>query len=258
LTIVVGVRCTDGIVIGADSAATSALGQQPMVRLPTDKLAIIGGKVIVAGTGAVGLGQRFQAFVQNAWDTNVFQQKCIDCALNLAANTVGNFKATHVPYNQHAGWGYGALLAGAFADGPGLAEFGLLDFQPELKTGKLHFVTMGSGQLLADPFVAFVSRVLWGKEMPDVRNAMFGVYWALQHTIDCAPGGVGGPIKIATLQQIDGDWLARIVEEEALQEQAQHIAEIEKRISAYPAEILAEAAVELPPAPPVPDPNNGP
>jgi hypothetical protein len=35
------------------------------------------------------------------------------------------------------------------------------DFQPEIKRGKLFFVSMGSGQPLADPFLAFVKRVLW-------------------------------------------------------------------------------------------------
>ncbi len=221
-----------------------------MVRLPTDKLAIIGGKVIVAGSGAVGLGQRFQAFVQNAWDQGLFNDVAMNCTLNLASSVVANFKATHVPLSSQMGWGYGALLAAPFGDGPALAEFGQIDFQPELKLGKLHFVTMGSGQVLADPFIAFISRVLWGGEAPDVRNALFGVYWALQHTIDCAPGGVGKPIRLATLQQVQGEWMARAIEEDELQEPAQHIAEIEKRIAAYPAEVFADATVEPPPQPP--------
>ena len=55
---------------------------------------------------------------------------------------------------------------------------------------------MGSGQVLADPFLAFVSRVLWQGKQPDVKTATFGVYWALDHAIKFAPGGIGAIRKV--------------------------------------------------------------
>lgn len=59
MTIIVGVRCTDGIVIGADSIATSAMGIQPLIHLQSNsKLHIFSDNVIVAATGAVGHTQR--------------------------------------------------------------------------------------------------------------------------------------------------------------------------------------------------------
>ena len=67
---------------------------------------------------------------------------------------------------------------------------------------------MGSGQPLADPFLAFLSRVLWKNEAPNVRLGRFGVYWALKHTISLAPGTVGLPIKIAVLSKHDSGWQA--------------------------------------------------
>ena len=109
MTVLVGVRCTDGIVIGADSIATSTAGQQGIVRLPTDKLTIIGDRVILAGTGAVGLGQRFQAIVQGHWDQQAFDKPALDCLLSLAANGVNNFRQTGTPFSQPYGFGYGAM-----------------------------------------------------------------------------------------------------------------------------------------------------
>jgi hypothetical protein len=96
---------------------------------------------------------------------------------------------------------FGGLMAAVVKDGPFLAEFGTTDFQAELKTGKIFFGSMGSGQMLADPFLAFVCRVLWDNEMPSVDRGKFGVYWVLAHTIKLAPGKVGPPIQLATLRE---------------------------------------------------------
>jgi hypothetical protein len=91
------------------------------------------------------------------------------------------------------------------------------------KKDHLHFVSMGSGQLLADPFLAFVSRVLWREKPPNVQIGAFGMYWVLSHTIQYAPGGVGKPIKIAILKKEKGEWVARSVEGDELQEPEQHV-----------------------------------
>lgn len=250
MTVLVGVKCSDGIVIGADSIATSAAGPQGIVQLPTDKLVIVGDRVILAGTGAVGLGQRFGAAVKAHWDAKGFQKPLLDCAKALTATALQDFQSTGVQRHPQYGIGYGALLAAPLSDAPELVEFAITDFQPEIKRDKLHFVTMGSGQSLADPFIAFVSRVLWDGAMPDVQTGMFGVYWALQHTIKYAPGGVGDPIRLATLRRENGAWRARILEDAELDELAQHIGEIEKRIGNYPADILKQAQAEALPVPP--------
>jgi hypothetical protein len=131
-----------------------------------------------------------------------------------------------------------------------LIEFSTSDFQPEIKTDQLHFVSMGSGQVLADPFLAFISRVLWAGKTPDVQMGAFGVYWVLSHTIQYAPGGVGPPIKIAVLKKERGDWVARSVEGNELQEPEQHVAEIEKLIAGYPKASIESAKGTPPPTPP--------
>jgi 20S proteasome alpha/beta subunit len=66
MTAIVGIRCKDGVVIGADSSATfTDGGQVRTIEQPTEKkIEIIGDKVIVAGTGSVGHGQRFCAVVR--------------------------------------------------------------------------------------------------------------------------------------------------------------------------------------------------
>jgi hypothetical protein len=124
------------------------------------------------------------------------------------------------------------------------------------KISETSFLSMGSGQILADPFLAFISRVLWRASMPDVKIATLGVYWALAHAIKYAPGGIGEPIRVAVLRRQNGTWKATLVEEDELQEQAQHIDAIEERIGRYPADIIESAPTQPIPAPPAP-PRNG-
>lgn len=251
MTVLVGVLCSDGVVIGADSIATSSAGMHPIIRMPSDdKIKIVADRIIIAGTGSVGLSQRFHSIVQSHWDGKGFANPANQCVKEMAEKAVKDFQGTGTPRTPQSGFGFGAMVAAPISDKPELVEYGLLDFQPERKTPKLHFVSMGSGQLLADPFLAFVSRVLWAGKQPDVKTAMFGVYWALDHAIKYAPGGVGEPIVVATLQRESGQWRARIAEREALQEQSQHIAEIESRIARYPADIITQAPAAVPPAPP--------
>jgi hypothetical protein len=255
VTILVGVRCTDGVVIGADSMATSSIGPQRLIQiLSDDKINIIGNKVIIACSGPVGLGQRFYGVVKAAWDppNKLFQKSCAECVREISRATLKNFEHTGVqrqPPHQ-GGLHFGSLMAAPLDGAAQLVEFGTLDFQPEIKKDRLHFVSMGSGQVLADPFLAFVSRVLWEGKPPDVQMGAFGLYWVLSHTIQYAPGGVGKPIKIAVLKKEKGDWIARSVEGDELQEPEQHVAEIEKLIARYPRQSIEAATGTPPPDPP--------
>ena len=262
MTILVGVKCTDGVVIGADSAATSSIGPQRLIQIISDdKINIVGGKIIIACTGAVGLSQRFHGIVKAAWDPpkKWFQKPMAECLREISRATLQDFEYTGAPRlaPQQGGLQFGSLMAVPLDGAAQLIEFGSSDFQPEIKKDILHFVSMGSGQVLADPFLAFVSRVLWGGKPPDVQMGAFGLFWVLSHTIQYAPGGVGKPIKIAVLKKEKGDWVARSVEGDDLQEPEQHVAEIEKLIASYPKATVEAVQATPPPKPPPKDGKEG-
>lgn len=68
MTLIVGMRCTDGVVIGADGASTYAtIAGQRTILQPTRKIDIIDKRVIAAVSGSVGLGQRLKEAVRLAW-----------------------------------------------------------------------------------------------------------------------------------------------------------------------------------------------
>jgi hypothetical protein len=201
-------------------------------------------------TGAVGLSQRFNGVIKASWDAKRFQKPTPECVREITRATLQDFEQTGVQRYPQGGLQFGALMAAPLDGVPQLIEFGTVDFQPEIKKDQVHFVSMGSGQILADPFLAFVSRVLWGGKPPDVQIGAFGIYWVLSHTILYAPGGVGKPIKIAVLKKVKGDWVARSVEGDELQEPEQHVAEIERLIAGYPNATIEAVQASVPPEPP--------
>lgn len=252
MTVLVGVRCSDGVVIGADSIATSAMGQLPLIHLEAEpKIRIFNDAVIVATTGSVGFTQRLHFHVDAAIKGAVFTNfTAREATANIPKRFLPDLRDSQATTWGNDGLRFGALMAAAVKDGPFLAEFATTDFQPELKVGKLFFVSMGAGQMLADPFLAFVCRVLWGGEMPDVDHGKFGVYWVLAHTIQLAPGKVGLPIRLATLRQVNGAWVAK---EQDTQESAQYIDALENHIGGFAPKETIEAAT----AEPVPKPEPG-
>jgi hypothetical protein len=230
------------------------MGPQPLMHLDANPKISIIGNVIFASTGPVGLGQRAALQVAAAQQAGIFERLNLnDTRKNISKRVLEDFATSHVPSPKPQGLGFGGLLA-AFVEGePRLIEYGTTDFQPEEKLGKLFFASMGSGQILADPFLAFVCRVLWKEEMPTVDAGKFGVYWVLAHTINRAFGMVREPIHLATLRKVGAEWQASELEDSG--ETAQFVEAIEKHIGNFAlTATIDEAKSEPLPQPPPPTP----
>jgi hypothetical protein len=218
MTSIVGITCQNGIIIGTDSSATFAAGRMPTIEQPTEKLEVFGGRVIVAGTGQVGLGQRFSAIMQNALAQGVFDQPHVEVGKTLSKAAIDDFRQTYVSPGQ-----YGALVAFPCRQQLHLCEFALSDFQPEFKTDKLWYVSMGSAQPITDPFLALMREIFWGRGCPSVQDGVFAVLWSLQHAVSVNPGGVNSPIRISVLTSENGTPNARLLDEADLDEHSEHI-----------------------------------
>lgn len=254
MTSIVGVRCRDGVVIGADSSSTfTHTAQLRTIEQPTaDKIHIYGGRVIVAGTGEVGLGQRFGAVVEKA--VNELGSKfptAIECGKGLAKAGLEDFKSTGVQ------GGYGALVAFACKDAPHLCEFPIANFQPELKTDDIWYVSLGGAQLITDPFLGFLRQVFWEDGPPALQDGIFSVVWTLEQAINLNTGGVKDPIRIAILErnpsQTTGHpWIARSLSEEEIEVHSQNVDAARKHLREFRKKHAAEAAADLPAPPAAP------
>lgn len=230
MTAVVGVLCKDGAVIGTDSSATFALGQGVRtIEQPTEKLDLVEDRIIIAGTGQIGLGQRFRRVVERAWGDKIFQKEAIDVGRELCKRACEDFAFTGATKGQ-----YGALVAFPAGDKACLCEFAVSDFQPELKvTDRIWYASMGSAQPITDPFLAFMREVLWGGGPPLVQEAILAVVWTLDHAIAVNPGGVNGPARIGVLDRGEkGKLGARLLAEADLEEHREMINQAKERLAA--------------------------
>ena len=96
-----------------------------------NKISVIGDRVIVAGTGEIGLGQRFNAVVKTAWHhkDNPFSEPPLEVGKYLAHHAIADFQSTCIKTV-----GFGSLVAFPTEKQSHLCEFVSGNFQPELKT----------------------------------------------------------------------------------------------------------------------------
>lgn len=243
MTLLVGVLCSDGIVVAADSAMTFGQGPgQFTISHQARKIDIVSNQVIVAGTGQVGLGQRFAAKVKELWAANRLRGTEVDACRIIAEETLKDFSTTATQRGS-----FGALVAFPKSQTFHLCEFAAADMQPELKTKKAWFVSMGSGQSLADPYLALMRTVFWSKGPPNVEDGKFAAVWVVQHVLKAAPGFVGPPIDVAVLKKDGGDFRATFVDDDDLQEHLGYVEDADRHFGAWK---RAEEAVEEIPEPP--------
>ena len=229
MTSIVGILCQDGVVVGADSSVTIApVAGHSLIEQPFEKIDIIENHVILVGTGQVGLGQRFRAVVQKAWPKKFKENDALTIGKILAGETIKDFMETNVHQQS-----YGALVAFPCFGKPYLTEFGLQDFQPEMKTEKLWFTSMGSAEHITDTFLAFLREVFWPTGLPNVNEGIFAAKWTLDHAVAINAGGVNGPVKIAVLEKTSEKYQARILVDDELQEHAQAIKDAKTALAQF-------------------------
>jgi len=232
MTILVGVLAKDGAVIGSDSATTfcGPDGVRTIEQI-SRKIEIVNERVIVAGTGQVGLNQRFVAVVKKNSTQSGFNRNlsALEVGKLLSSEGIKDFASTSAPMGQ-----FGALVAFPIGEKPSLCEFALRDFQPELKTDKIWYVSAGSGQGMADPFLGFIRKVFWKSGPPSCSEAVFAVLWTLLHAIELNTGGINGPPDIAVLQYDKRNELkAHLLETEEMEEHKANVKGAEEHLSAY-------------------------
>jgi hypothetical protein len=173
MTVIVGILCSDGVVIGSDSAlAVGRVGRYTIERQEGSvfKIELIGDDVITAFTGAAGLAQRFND--QLAQTIAELRKPYVQPRLPAGIGPVGTplqlilfqkgFPNNEIPYDKIGpteigrivsqltiddfrktpsvlqqqptiGWGFGALFAFVCRGEPQLIDFDTVSFHPELK-----------------------------------------------------------------------------------------------------------------------------
>jgi len=262
MTLIVGILCEEGVVLGADGQATLGTGAGVRtVRQQVKKVNKVGDCAAIATSGPVGLGQQFNAALQDLWTTGKLSGKTPHEAMAIIQSAFWphaerEFVAARVtaPVLGNAGLECAisaTMLAIPLKKHPCLIQFNH-QCSPELATGDLPFIALGSGQPLADPFLAFLRRIFWSNRLPKVSDGVLATVWCLKQAILTNPGGVGEPIQIMTLEKdLHGDFKVRELPETEFAEHGQAIADAESVLAKYRDYLQpASAGEEAPPNPP--------
>ena len=233
MTAIVGIYCGGGVVIGTDSSATFVAGSVRTIEQPTSrKLEIIAGEVMLAGTGTIGHNQRFSNIVTRFFEKVPSKiSHYLQIGKRLSSDAIKDFKETPMPGTP--AYPYGALVGFPYKDKVYLCEFAEGNMQPEFKDDAIWYVSMGSGQQITDPFLAFIRNVFWGDNLPSIQDAIFAATWALQHAIEVNPGGINEPIRIGVLERTSSNsakFSARLLEDIDLEEHKNYISSSKKAL----------------------------
>jgi ATP-dependent protease HslVU (ClpYQ) peptidase subunit len=261
VTLIVGIKCREGVILAADSGAT--LGDIPSglstIIQPVAKLEVVRGKAIIGVSGPVGLGQlysdclnRIEPQLQHL-DTPAACRKLRDEFIKDTKIALGMAEIAKRAIGAQVALGVitSTLIAAAPKNIPELIQ---LDFQgtPEVATTSLPCMCIGSGQIIADPFLAFLRRLLWEKSRtPTIPEAEFAAVWTILHAINVAPAGLALPIRLAELRIEGGQPQARQVPE-AVSEHLNFVPKAEEHVAKLRQILLPTGAEPSPP--PIPQP----
>lgn len=241
MTLIVAWRCSDGVVVGADSAATLGAAGQETVKEITTKLYLVKDSIVLGLSGPIGLAQRYYGLL-DAMPTPE-RQGLSNSRPHDASTKISGMLWQHaqVEYQRaqvvsQAVGTRAALIHAHHATVVALRVQGtdrLFQFSetcaPEEATEELPYVSIGSGQQNADPFLAFVRRIYWPRSVPNLSGGIFATLWTLIQTIQSSPGRVGEPITIATLH----NGRARFLDDSEMEEHRQAIRELEDSVRRF-------------------------
>jgi hypothetical protein len=247
--------------MGADGAATlGTIYGQGTVLQPVKKLQNISDRLMLGVSGSVGIGQRIAGMMGKMWDERKFASVQSFQAMQAIRETLGPVLIQEIRYATEAAKLIGpqaaqqasvttAVLALPIGGHTHLYSFGCTG-EPEECTDQLPFVTIGSGQNLADPFLAFLRAVFWKNRVPNTGDGVFATFWSLKHAIRRNTGGVADPIQIMKLIKDDhNNFVVKELEPEELEETDQAIKAAEEHLSRFDPRQAANIPPPVPSAP---------
>jgi 20S proteasome alpha/beta subunit len=242
LTLIIGIKCSDGIVLAADGAATLGFLHTQTIRQPVRKLSIIKDCVVVGVSGPVGLGQRIvdelgDLYASNPPQSRKSAKEMVKVRERIFPHLQQELDAAAVAARAIGQQALGSAISQTLM-GAGLPNQSCL-FQfdekgaPEEATENLPFATVGSGSQIADPFLAFLRRTFWPGRLPTLPEGVFVAVWTLTHAIETNTGGVSDPIQVIVLERRGDKFVARELTEAELQEHLQAIERATARLASF-------------------------
>jgi proteasome beta subunit len=196
VTVVLGLRCAEGLVLATDSQATAQMPGGVPVRMDAPKIDRVGNSIIFGGTGSEGVGQRVKA---------VLDQQASKMGKNSTRAQIGQLIHSLVnPLQVQARQAF-VQMPGAEIDAwggifCGLASDGLFLMEIDVAGGwQFHdnqpFTATGSGHAFAHLAVSSVRHHRVDEQGLETAKAI--AYRAIENVCLASAYGVGLPVQMA-------------------------------------------------------------
>jgi len=236
MTLIIGVRCRNGIVMGSDGLTTySSFDGLPTIELQTgSKIRVIRNNALYAAAGEVGVGQDILAKLDHKWDSISTKESRyhevrreiataisgeIEQYANRIEKTLIVVNRDKIPADRYLieKVEFQSVICTSIGNECYLFQFDEHGNPVELEPA-FTFIAIGSGQEPADFFLKFIKRVVWENRPPEtIRQAITGVLWTLQYvTSGSASLGVGDPFSIGVLEKENDTWQTSTFEGDSL------------------------------------------
>lgn len=204
MTLVVGIKCSDGVAIGADSALseTGPRGEIVFQTPGNAKVHVESNQIVFAGTGDTAMLNRCQSVFGALQRNHVKTMHPAEIGKLASRRLIDNLNETHAAQ-------LGAQFALALATESHGASTTLItiSFNPQnpyqavVHENKNFWTAMGSGLAVARPFIYLCQRAFWNDEPPSLQDGVFSLAFVLKLSCEMSPGGVSAPFHITTLSE---------------------------------------------------------
>lgn len=201
MTIVVCIKCVDGIAIASDSMLTIGEAQQS-----GQKIHVIEQQQLFAFAGDLSLAERFRVFATTHYPLLAEAGHKFDYATAIAASLANNLRLTGIePQTAN-------LMTVLIHEFKGDVEACLFTagVNPRYLDSDHFSCAMGSGASAALPFLNFLLETFTSNRQPELIDGKLFATWAVKYAIDRLAGGVGGDIDLAIAERNEtGQWIFR-------------------------------------------------
>ena len=252
MTVIVGFYCTDGVVIASDSMLTPSLDGIGIGHHQGKKVHLLRENQIISFSGDFGLAARFRMIAEDAFvdihPSASTEVSPLSHCVKLSQETFIQFESTGL---KLAEIDLGMVLAFPHKSGPQCCVFES-QVQPRLLDKHQHYVALGSGKMSADPFLRFLHDIFivdWN--WLALKEALLLAIWTVEHVIDTNPGGVAGPIQMASLSMDGGKLVAKEYEPNEIRERSESVKSAVDALRAWRDLVSGETqrTVDIPPVP---------
>lgn len=224
MSLIVGVRCKDSVVLAASGLGTVLPKGDPAVEEPAGLLRVVGGQVILGVSGPEGLTREISAalesYVAGGDPGRVAPEAHSTGIRDALAEPVGLALAMSEALRRVPGVAVGPgeyVLGGSMIALPARGAPCLYVVDEGLSvteiTEEITCAAIGPARAPAESFLAFLRRLLWPDDQPTRAEGQLTAYWTVRHVVETTLGRPGRSVQVLTLSR-RGDGAVEIVRSE--------------------------------------------